>query len=1168
MFACTIVARNYLPHARVLARSFLEHNPGARFATLVIDDREHSTGDGEPFEVVHLDELIPDRAELHLLAAYYDVMELATAVKPLLLMHLLKQSGEAVMYLDPDIQVYAPLDPVQTGVEQEPIVLTPHSLVPFPRDGLRPTEAEILGAGVYNLGFIAVSHGSEDFLRWWWERLQRDAIVDPARMLFTDQRWIDFVPGMFPHVLLKDPGLNVAYWNLHGRTVQASATGYLVDGHPLRFFHFSGYSPFAPDVLSKHTGDHPRVRLSDSEAVSALAHAYGQRLLAEGLVHAGGPSYGWGVAEGGGRLDAPARRAYREAVLKAEAAGIPLGLLPDPFAPGGGAVLSAWLAAPVAGRPWKSVGRYLQAVYDMRPDLQAAFPESAKGSEQQFRDWAKNREFESDGASGRGEVATVRSVPTSSAALPTVQAVGYFRAELGMGEHGRQLVAAVQAAGAAVGTTTWTQTISRQQHPFEDQPPPAPAAVNLLVINADQIPVFAAATGPDFFEGRYTVGAWAWEAEVFPAAFDDAFDVVDEVWAVSSFARDAIARRTSKPVFAVPPPVSVPPVDTSITRADLGLSDDFVFLFIYDFLSIPRRKNVQGLVEAFTTAFKPGEGAALVIKSINGDKQPAARDQLRAAVASRRDIVLMEDYFTPTRRTALMAHADCYVSLHRSEGLGLTMAESMALGKPVIATAYSGNMEFMDEHNSFLVPYDRVPIGAGAEPYPATAHWAEPRVDVAASLMRKVYENQEEARGVGAQAARDIAEKHSAAARAALVRERLDDLVTRLPASAAPSAPQAAAAALSLLQRRARRARVLLHVARTPEKRRAAVRRRLSGIVGAGFGASRRAVDEQGATRREVVTLRSRLELVARELDDSGRRWMEVTSRVGDARAAADAATSRLEAAEARVDVLVSRLDDSTAESDLERRRTDELGGRLDELGQHLAEVVDELQAAPYTSDPTALWVEGLRGRTLGYSDVRTGSYADFEDLYRGTAEFIRDRQRAYLPLLSTADPVLDLGCGRGEMLEVLGEAGHEARGIDLDASMVERGRAAGLRITLGDAVAHLREQAPESLGAVTSFQFVEHLSLPDLEEVMTLAVGALRPGGLFVAETVNPHSPRALKAFWLDLTHRHPIFPEAALMLARAAGFSSAQIFFPHGEGDYETDRVTQGEYALVARR
>jgi 2-polyprenyl-3-methyl-5-hydroxy-6-metoxy-1,4-benzoquinol methylase/glycosyltransferase involved in cell wall biosynthesis len=1183
LFACTIVARNYLPLARVLARSFLEHNPGSRFATLVIDDRDRAVWD-EPFEIVHLDDLVPGERERHVLAAYYDVMELATAVKPLLLMHLLRQTSHPVVYLDPDIQVYAPLTPVEQGIRQASIALTPHTLVAYPRDGLRPTEAEILGAGVYNLGFIGVADGAEDFLRWWWDRLQRDAVVDPARMLFTDQRWVDFVPGLFPHVLLKHPGLNVAYWNLHGRRVEPGKQGYLVNGEPLVFFHFSGYSPFSPDVLSKHTGDHPRVRLQDSPAVGELAQAYGARLLEEGLARGGGPEYAWDFADGGVRLDPPARRAFRQALLHAEGSGNPQEFPPDPFTPGGGAALLTWLASPAPQARWPMISRYLQAVYDMRPDLQAAFPASAPDAGRAFLAWARHGALGSDRPESEMTLLTGAARPAApprrlphEGELPAVHVVGYFRAELGMGEYGRQLVEAVRAAGAPVSTTTWTETISRQQHEFQDEGADEAAPVNLLVVNADQTPALANAVGPPFFEGRYTVGAWAWEVEDFPAAFDEAFSHVDEVWAISSFTRDAIARRTDKPVFAVPPAISGPAVDASITRQDLGLPEGFLFLFSFDFLSIPKRKNALGLVRAFTDAFSSGEGPVLVIKSINGDRQRDAQGELRAATAHREDIVLLEDYLNSAQRTALMAHADCYVSLHRSEGLGLTIAESMALGKPVIATGYSGNMDFMDEQNSFLVPYDRVAVGSGAEPYAASSTWAEPRLHIASALMRQVWQDPAAALRVGARAAEDIAQKHSPTARAALVRERLLDLAKRLPIEPTAEAP-ALPAKLSLtpLQRKVRRARFLIHVARTPEMRRAAVRRRIGGVVSAGFGQSRRAIAEQEATRRELVALRARLDMLARDVDEAGRRLTGVAERIQGTesyltnnRHHSETVAAHANALDSRLDALVERLDHAGAADELATRRLDELSERVHHLKTSTDRIADDIEAAPYTSDPDALRVHGRRGATLGYTDAgRLSTYADFEDLFRGTTSFIRDRQRVYLPVLADAGPVLDLGCGRGEMLTVLHEAGVDATGVDLDASMVRRCQAESLPVVLANAIDHLREVPAGSLGAVTSFQFIEHLALGDLEELMALAHRALRPGGLLVAETVNPHSARALKVFWLDLTHRHPIFPEAALMLTRGAGFSSGEIFFPHGSGDYEHDRLTQGEYAVIAKR
>ena len=835
LHACTIIARNYLPHARVLARSFRDHHPGGRFTTLVIDDRQREVSSEEPFEVLHLDELVTDTAELHVLAAYYDVMELATAVKPLLLGHLLGAGAATVAYLDPDIEVYSALDVVEHALADQSIALTPHTTVPIPRDGLRPSEAEIMGSGIYNLGFIGVAPGSEPFLDWWWERLRRDAVVDLQRMLFTDQRWIDFVPSLFDHVLLKDPGLNVAYWNLHGRQVQQSPAGRTVNGEPLRFFHFSGYSPFRPNVLSKHQGDHPRVRLQDAPVVAELAHAYGRRLVSEGLQQTGGPAYGW-ASNGQVKLDPAMRRAYQHGVRHHDRTG--RGLPPSPFAADGGAAFLGWLEERDPGKGWRRLNRYLAATHELRPDLQATFPAGNRRTERRFVSWAAHGGLGLEGSAGA--LVHQKDRHSAGSGLPAVRAVGYFRAELGMGEHGRQLVEALQEAGADVVTTTWTETISRQEHAFRELTSDVEPLVNLLVINADETPVFAQAAGRHFFRNRYTVGAWAWELEEFPATHDAAFELVDEVWAGSDFARDAISARTSKPVHSVPPPVPVPVVDPTITRQSLGLPQGFVFLFAFDYLSVPKRKNALGLITAFSQAFTPNEGPTLVVKTINGDKHPDARAALRRAAAERPDVLLLEHYVSAAERTALMALADCYVSLHRSEGFGLTMAEAMSLGKPVIATGYSGNLTFMDEDNSYLVPYTRVPVGPDAAPYASDATWAEPDLAVAADLMRRVWKAPEEAAGVGARAAADIEAKHSPRARADAVAVRLEAIRHRLPGRVDRSGPRTPAEfSLTPLQRGLNRARFMAYVARTPELRRAAIRRRMPLAVSDALGRAR-----------------------------------------------------------------------------------------------------------------------------------------------------------------------------------------------------------------------------------------------------------------------------------------------------------------------------------------
>ena len=214
---CTIAARNYLAHVRVLARSFLRHHPGGSCSVFLIDDPDGlEANDDEPFTQVTLSQIGIAEDEYLRMATIYDVTELATAVKPWVLRAAIN-GGHPAAFLDPDIEFHAAIDEVNGLANREGIVLTPHTLHPMKRDGLLPSEMEILRAGIYNLGFIVVGASGAAFLDWWAERLARDCIVDPGAGLHVDQRWVDFAPGYFNTYILRDPGYNVAYWNVDQR---------------------------------------------------------------------------------------------------------------------------------------------------------------------------------------------------------------------------------------------------------------------------------------------------------------------------------------------------------------------------------------------------------------------------------------------------------------------------------------------------------------------------------------------------------------------------------------------------------------------------------------------------------------------------------------------------------------------------------------------------------------------------------------------------------------------------------------------------------------------------------------------------------------------------------------------------------------------------------------
>jgi glycosyltransferase involved in cell wall biosynthesis len=760
MDVCTIVARNYVAFARVLARSVAEQRPGARCFVLTIDDPTgYTEGDDEPFELITTGDL--GIASFPQMAAMYDVLELSTAVKPWLLRHLIEQRGcDRLVYLDPDIRLYDPLDEIDVLLAESSVVVTPHFTEPVPRDGLKPSEQDILTSGSYNLGFLGLAAGEETarLLDWWSERLATDCIVDPERGFFVDQRWMDLAPGLVDRfAVLRDPGYNVAYWNLGGRSLRRGRDGYEVNGRPLRFFHFSGYDPRHPDRISKHQD---RIDFLGEPALRELYDAYGAALLADGYAEAVGWPYGIGELPGGIALDRPLRRVYRDAVLTGELDG-------DPFTDEGARALVEYANGPAGEGGEHGVTRYLAAYHRSRVDLRNQMPDLDGADGPRLVAWAD--------VYGRGQIddALMPGGGKAGGALPGVNLAGYFDAALGVGEAGRQVYDALAAQGvpiAPVGLVASKSPGGEREEARERSS--APHAINLLCVNADQVPPLAADLGHGFFQGRYTIGLWWWEVDRFPDRWLDAFEHVDEIWAGTAHVADALSPIAPVPVVKVTLPVALPDFER-LPRARLGLPEGFLCLFAFDHLSVFERKNPLGLIEAFKRAFAPGEGAALAIKCINHERRPEAHAQLLEAAASHPDVHVIDRHVPRAEKDAMIAACDCYASLHRAEGFGISMAEAMLLGKPVVATGYSGNLDFMTPETAFLVDHELVEVGDGNDPYPADARWAEPDLDHAASQLRAVFDDRDEAAARAARGMAEVRATHSAEAAGKTLARRL-----------------------------------------------------------------------------------------------------------------------------------------------------------------------------------------------------------------------------------------------------------------------------------------------------------------------------------------------------------------------------------------------------------
>jgi hypothetical protein len=314
--ACTVVARNYLPYARVLGASLREHQPDARLVTLVLD-ADRGGGEDEPFELVRPSDLDLPPESLAELLSLYDAKEAATALKPALMRTLLDGGAGAVLYLDPDILVAAPIGDLWQASEADGVTLIPHSLRPFPEDGRTPTDLPIRRAGTFNGGYVGVGPAGREFLTWWEGRLRRHAIFDRVEGLFVDQRWLDFVPSYFPYRILRDPTVDVAYWNLHDRTLTFDDGRFLVDGKPLRFFHFSSFDPRRPELLTRVAD---RFVAAGDPALEPLCRRYADLLLAAGYTEHIALPY---EPEGGAPPGSRARRLRREALLEEDRLGTP-----------------------------------------------------------------------------------------------------------------------------------------------------------------------------------------------------------------------------------------------------------------------------------------------------------------------------------------------------------------------------------------------------------------------------------------------------------------------------------------------------------------------------------------------------------------------------------------------------------------------------------------------------------------------------------------------------------------------------------------------------------------------------------------------------------------------------------------------------------------------------
>jgi len=780
----TISSNNYMPYTSTLVNSSAAVHGDADHYLCLVDEKVSKRGFyPENAAILPASELeIPDFDSF---AFRYDIMELNTAVKPFVFMHLFEKGYDRVIYFDPDIKVYREIAPVFAALDAGArAVFTPHLTMPA-ETVVPPDDITIMQAGIYNLGFAAFRRDEEVdvVLRWWARRLRYQCINAQSEGIFVDQKFMDLVPGFLPDVaILRHTTLNIAYWNLFQRDLNLDADGdWIVDGEPLIFFHFSGYDPRNSKRLSKHTAMFSE---DNTEALITLLEDYKSDLESNGLYSTPKGPYAYGSFASGAKIPTFLRHYFRDHYPTWD--GNPFlnfqELLEKP-AVGTAEAADRVVCTNLMGAMWET-SDYLKATYDL------GTPEGVSG----YAEWFLRHSHRSgidprlthslvDRISHARRWSAEGAAPAAAGHEADISVVGYLTTNTGVGEVGRLTLKSLASSGRRVEgldidlNVASTRTNMEVSSLLRDN---ADGRVHVFNINADQLPLVQQTYKNRIRSGAYRIAIPFWELADFPDAWVSSFNEVDEIWAPSRFIQAGLVTKVHKPVIHMPVALDFT-IGTEFDREALGLPlDRFLFLFSFDFLSFRSRKNPEAVIEAFMAAFQGtaySHHVSLVIKCVNAKYKPDELEKIKQMLGgSNLDVHLIDTELTRSEMLALVKNADCVVSLHRSEGLGLLVAEAMALGTPVIATDYSATTDLVTPTTGYPVDYKLKDLETGDYPFASGQIWADPDISHAAWQMQKVVDHGKDNGQMLERARRRIMAYHGAEAVVGAQMRRLQEL--------------------------------------------------------------------------------------------------------------------------------------------------------------------------------------------------------------------------------------------------------------------------------------------------------------------------------------------------------------------------------------------------------
>lgn len=723
----TIISNNYLAHARTLMQSLELFNSNWDRYVVLVDNLNNFDTNNNNFSVISLNSLnIPDIDNFLL---RYDILECNTAVKPWSFSRLFIKGYHNVVYLDPDIEVFKPLTSIEQSLDGNLMVLTPHLLDPV-RKHDDFSDLKIINAGSYNLGFLALSKHTDlnKFLDWWKSKLEFYCLNKQSEGYFVDQKWMELAPSLFDNVIiLRDKSLNVAYWNLPERC-----------GESISFFHFSGIEINDSKYLSKHRKQLLISSCGDNTVM--LVESYRKKVLKNNYEVSKNIPYEVtsrnlikGVYLNDIRIDdkyAWASESISVNIIP-NSSSIALHLLYISQYYESAPKLSVYINNSLITEVIPHRKNFVIHVPVIADKITALRIESDRSFlPAKILNNGDNRKLTIGIWKVTSDKETLISLETTKRNESGFNLIGNVKSETGVGQVLRCVASSFDDSNVKYSIINWENKLSKNvdtsySHKISDR---KTYDKNIFFINGGHR--LSNIFDKSLFQNSRNIGYWCWETENVPDYWYENEDVLDEIWTLSEFCKSAISKNAKIPVKVVSPKVKFSVYNTFDTYKYKIDNKKFKFLFIYDSLSYRQRKNPDAVIQAFRLAKNDNKfkNCILIIKT-NSDELDMYKCD---------DVIIINE--TMSRQDIYELHnvCNCFISLHRAEGLGFNILESAYLGKEIITTGWSGNVEFLTGSNIHLVDYKLIKIGNDCGPYTKDDIWAEPDVKHAAETMVKV----------------------------------------------------------------------------------------------------------------------------------------------------------------------------------------------------------------------------------------------------------------------------------------------------------------------------------------------------------------------------------------------------------------------------------------------